>query len=236
MELYTEIALNYKGQILGIFVRDVTTPLLLRTSPSSSSLSLPCFFDGNGQPSPKQGRLSHLKGLRETWRGRSQEQIPTLSSLTLTENKEQTPKEKEFDELTLNEIDLLSPLVLEAEFAGDDVLEDLPLRMSKTPPPLPPRPPRSPSSSSILSTNSEPTSDFPSPPKTLTQELRAEEQSSRMKRVENWKRRLARARESLLQANSGVEIWTWRVGSDVEKICENLVINQYDNGVGDKRV
>ena len=57
-----------------------------------------------------------------------------------------------------------------------------------------------------------------------------------MKRVENWKRRLARARERLVEANSGVEIWTWRVGSDVEKICENLVIKQYNYGVGDERV
>ena len=109
MELYTEMALTYKGQILGIFIRDVTTPLLLRTSTSSSSLSLPCFFDGNGQPTQKQGRLAQLKGLRETWRRKSQEQIPTSSSLSLTENKESTPKEHELDELMLNEIDLLSP-------------------------------------------------------------------------------------------------------------------------------
>ena len=121
-------------------------------------------------------------------------------------------------------------LSLEAELAGEGVLEDLPLRTSKTPPPAPQR---SPSGSSIHSTNSEPTSDFPPPPKTLTQELRAEEQSSRVKRVENWKKRLVRARERLTQANSEVEVWTWRVGSDVEKICENLVIKEYNNGAGE---
>ena len=217
------MALNYKRQILGIFIRDVTTPLL-RTSASSSSLSLPCFFEGNGQPTQKHGRLSHLKTLRETWRGRSQDQIPTLSNLSLAENKESTPKEQDSDELTFNEIDLFSPLILTAE----SDLEDLPLRMSQTPPPLPPRPQRSSSSSSIHSTTSEPISDFPPPPKTFSQDLRAEEQSSRVKRVENWKRRLARARERLTQADSGVEVWTWRVGSDVEKICQNLVINEYN--------
>jgi hypothetical protein len=227
LELYTEMALNYKRQILGIFIRDVTTPLL-RTSASSSSLSLPCFFEGNGQPTQKHGRLSHLKTLRETWRGRSQDQIPTLSNLSLTGNKESNRKEQDLDELALNEIDLFSPLILTAESAGDD-LEDLPPRTSKTPP-LPPRPHRSPSSSSIHSTNSEPASDFPPLPKTFSQDLRGEEQSSRVKRVENWKRRLARARERLTEANSGVEVWTWRVGSDVEKICQNLVINEYKNG------
>jgi Phosphatidate phosphatase APP1, catalytic domain len=227
LELYTEIALTYKGQILGIFIRDVTTPLL-GMSPSLSSATLPCFFDGNGQPLPKQGRLAQLKGLRETWRGKSQEQIPTSSSFSHTETKESIAKDNELDELTLNDIDLFSSLNLDPELAEDDVLEDLPLRTSKTPPT---HPQRSPSSSSIHSTNSE-TSDFPSPPQTLTQELRAEEQSSRVKRVENWKRRLTRARERLTQANSGVEVWTWRVGSDVQKICENLVIKEYNNRGG----
>jgi hypothetical protein len=29
-------------------------------------------------------------------------------------------------------------------------------------------------------------------------------------------------------ADSEVEIWTWRVGGDVEKICENLVKKQME--------
>lgn len=48
--------------------------------------------------------------------------------------------------------------------------------------------------------------------------------SSRVKRVEQWKRRLAGARERLLMSGCDVEIWTWRVGQDVEGICESLVL------------
>ena len=50
-----------------------------------------------------------------------------------------------------------------------------------------------------------------------------EDPSSRVKRVEIWKRRLARARERLFLADGGVEIWTWRVGGDVDGICVGLV-------------
>jgi hypothetical protein len=58
-----------------------------------------------------------------------------------------------------------------------------------------------------------------------------EDPSARVKRVENWRRRLLRARERLGLAGEeergggggGVEIWTWRVGGDVEHICGGLV-------------
>jgi hypothetical protein len=46
----------------------------------------------------------------------------------------------------------------------------------------------------------------------------------RVKRVEAWKRRLARSRERLSVV--GVEIWTWRVGSDVEGICEEVILRR----------
>ena len=96
--------------------------------------------------------------------------------------------------------------------------------MSKTPP-LPPRPYRTTSNSSIQSINSEPAFEFSPPARTFTPE-RADEQSSRAKHVENWNRRLVRARQRLM-AESGVEIWTWKVGSDVEEICKNLVAKEY---------
>jgi len=51
-----------------------------------------------------------------------------------------------------------------------------------------------------------------------------DQQTVRVKRVENWKRRLERARERLELAGSGVEIWTWRVGADVQSICEELIV------------
>src|SRR5271169_4910543 len=156
------MAVTYHSQILGIFIRDVTTPLLMRT-PSSSSISLPYFFDGNGQPAPRQGRLAQLKELRESWRTKSQEAVPTMSTLDIKDEIE-----TELDQMTLQDIDLFSPLIMEEESAGQDVFQDLPLRESNTPPPLPPRPQRIPSNLSIRSTNSEPSSDFP-PQKTYTE-------------------------------------------------------------------
>lgn len=218
LELYTEMALGHRGQILGIFIRDVTTPLLTRTS-SSSSLLPSFFFEGNDQPAQRQGRLAHLKGFRESWRTKSQEAVPTISSLDIREETE-----TELDQFSMTEIDLLSPLIIKAESAGEGVVKDLPLRQSKTPPPLPPRPQRIPSSSSICSTNSESAIDFHH-----TQNKFTEERSAKVKRVENWKRRLAMAREKLLTANSGVEIWTWRVGSDVDKICEDLLMRRVES-------
>ena len=57
--------------------------------------------------------------------------------------------------------------------------------------------------------------------------------SSRVKRVEQWKRRLAGARERLLVSGCDVEIWTWRVGQDVEGICESLVLKGLREGEGE---
>jgi hypothetical protein len=205
------MAVTYHGQILGIFIRDVTTPLLMRT-PSSSSISLPYFFDGNGQPAPRQGPLAQLKELRESWRAKSQEAVPTMSNLDMKDDTE-----TELDQMTLHDIDL----IIEAESAGQDVFQDLPLQDSMTPPPHSPRPQRIRSNPSIRSTNSETPTDF-SLQQTYTG--RIEEHSRRVKHVETWKRRLARSREKLLMANSSVEIWTWRVGGDVDKICEELVM------------
>ena len=206
LELYTEIAVNYQAQILGIFIRDVTTPLLTRTS-SSSSLSMPFYFDTNGQPAQRQGRLAQLKSFKESWRTKSQGAVPTLSSFEIKDDTEieaeaeaEAEAETDIDQLTLKELDLLSPLIMKAESAGEGVLEDLHNRGSKTPPAVPCRPQRIPSSSSIRSINSEPGGDFGH------HRTNTEEQCARVKRVENWKRRLARSRDKLMIANSGVEI------------------------------
>jgi hypothetical protein len=227
--------LNYPTQVLGIFIRDVTTPLLSRQSGSSSStMSLPMFFEGNGQPEPRrEGRMSQLKSFGGSWRRKSQDTILTLSAVGKIQEDEESQSDisKEFKQLALKEIDLLSPFLHKAEEAGQGLMEDLPLRLSKTPPPLPPRPSlavRIPSSASVQSMASESAvaEQFPAPPKKVRSESpeRIEDPSSRMKRVENWKRRLSRSRERLLSANCEVEIWTWRVGSDVERTCETLVM------------
>ena len=59
--------------------------------------------------------------------------------------------------------------------------------------------------------------------------------SSRIKRVEQWKKRLTVAREKLLVNECGVEIWTWRVGQDVEKICETLILKEQKRREGEGR-
>jgi len=59
----------------------------------------------------------------------------------------------------------------------------------------------------------------------MTAALVAEDlQTVRVKRVENWKRRLARARGRLYSAESGLDVWTWRVGGDVDRICQELIV------------
>jgi phosphatidate phosphatase APP1 len=232
LELYTEMALAHREQIIGIFIRDVTTPLLSGSGNSTSSLSLPTFFEVNGQPTRSQGRMAQLKNLRGSWRTKSQEVTPTLSNPI--PSKEDDDASSEMDRMMLKEIDLLSPLLMKAEDAGqgfnDDSESAVPL--SVTSPPLPPRPVihRTQSVSTISSTHSEPAGP-PSPGRSLrvgTESPTTEDPSVRVKRVEVWKRRLARSREQLSMADSEVEIWTWRVGGDVEKICENLVKKQME--------
>jgi hypothetical protein len=233
LELYTEMALAHRNQILGIFIRDVTTPLLSSSGTSSSTLSLPAFFEGNGQPMRPQGRMALLKGLRDSWRTKSQETLPTLAHPTPPRDE---GAENEIERLTLKEIEVLSPLLIKAEDAGKGFEQyspgekDAPVRSSKTPPPLPSRPTsleRTQSASSISSANSEPAELTPSPTKPFRSDTSdrtaTEDPSTRVKRVEAWKRRLARSRERLSLADSGVEIWTWRVGGDVQKMCEDLV-------------
>ena len=202
LELYTEIAVLYHPRILGIFIRDVTSPLLTQ-KPSSSTSSLPSFFDGNG--APKQGRLATLKSFRDSFRTKSQDRVPTLSAMTLD-------GEHDLAELSVGEIEMLSPIILEPTRSPDMTL---PNRDATTPPPTRPSAARTPSSASLAS---EP--DLRPPEQTPT--AAAEEQTVRAKRVEAWKRRLARSRERLSPV--GVEIWTWRVGSDVEGICEEVIL------------
>jgi hypothetical protein len=214
LELYTEIALSYHPRVLGIFIRDVTTPLLTQ-KPSSSTSSLPSFFDGNG--TPKQGRLATLKSFRDSFRTKSQERVPTLSVMT-------TDGERTLADLSLGEVDLLSPI--EPPQQCPEI--HLPNRTATTPPPTRPSPART---QSITSLASEP--DLR--PATTT----AEEQTVRVKRVEAWKRRIARSRERLSPV--GVEVWTWRVGSDVEGICEEVILRGVQeeslrglHGIGEK--
>ena len=255
LELYTELALNYRDQVLGIFIRDVTTPLLNRSG--SSAVSLPMYFDNNGfqQPQKREGRLAQLRGMQ--WR-RSQESVSTLASLhegvpisnipvanipkTNIEENSSSDEFKDFEQLSVRDMEELGPLLFKAEEAGEGIQEDLPLRRSKTPPALPPRhgPHRTQSMTSISSDPADIKS-FPPPPKTLSVEsfrgqtpertgttLGQEDQGTRVKRVENWKRRIARCREQLFNADTGVEIWTWRNGGDVESICESLVTKAMD--------
>ena len=261
MELYTEIALSFRKQVIGIFIRDVTTPLLSRNSGNSSSqLSLPLFFDTNGQPLPTQQQKSpnsRLSNLRQWTRNISSDTLPTLSTFTGTtgstptsEDDSYSPdKDVEFQKIKLKEIDLLSPLIMEADNSTQNTgtFQDIPLRQSKTPPPLPSRnrplidrttsekiltsPPESTIRSEPLGT----TGMFPGPPKRSETTIsdativgNGEDASSRVKRVENWKKRLARCRARLLEIDTGVEIWTWRVGEDVEKICEALVSKELE--------
>lgn len=234
------MALTYRGQILGIFIRDVTTPLLQRNSGNSSStVSLPMYFDGNGQPATqqqqqrKEGRLAQLRGLRDNWRGKSAEQVPTLSTLSPTSSSTKpSPTEddetfslqqaKDLERLTLNEMDMLSPFLAKADHAGEGALDDLPFRKSKTPPPTTTTRPSIQRTQSASSATSEPDR-FDGLARNSTEKTVTEDPSSRVKRVEIWKRRLARARERLLLADGGVEIWTWRVGGDVDGICVELV-------------
>jgi hypothetical protein len=234
LELYTDITLSFRKQILGIFIRDVTTPLLTRNIKASSSThALPQVFDGNEQP-PQQ-REGRFRGVREPWKVRSQDRVPTLSVLqadSIAEEEDDTTVEptKGLEKLTLREFEKLSPLVLEAGTAGEGVLEGSPLRKARTPPPISMRSTLQRSQTSKLSTYA--TSGLAAsetfsplkPPKFDTPERNGtEEQSSRVKKVENWKKRLARAREKLM-AECGVEIWTWRVGEDVQEICEELIM------------
>ena len=219
LELYTEIAITYHTQVLGIFIRDVSTPLLHRNSGNSSSAaSLPNFFDGNGQPTPrKDGRMT-LRNLRETWRSKSSETVPTLAISTTSPVEERT---KEIQHLELNDIGPLET----SEGADEGSLEDL--HHGKTPPPLMSHiyPPRTSSPTSIRSAESEPSADpFAQITKHEDTSIIVDDPSSRIKRVENWKRRLTRARERLLVAECGIEIWTWRIGRDVEATCEQLVL------------
>ena len=255
LELYTETALHFRGQVLGIFIRDVTTPLLNRSA--TSAVSLPMYFETNGvqgtgvQPTKKEGRFAQLRGMQ--WR-RSQESVSTLSSLqegvpfssipvasipkAVVDRDEASSNSddlNDFEQLSVKDMEELGPLIFKAEAAGEGIMDDLPLRRSKTPPALHPRitPHRTQSMTSI---SSEPGArEYPPPPKTLsngtirgqtperTGTMGQEDQGTRVKRVENWKRRLARCREKLFNADAGVEIWTWRDGGDVESICEALV-------------
>lgn len=208
-----EIALAYHPRVLGIFIRDVTTPLLTQ-KPSSSTSSLPSFFDGNG--TPKQGRLATLKSFRDSFRTKSQDRVPTLSVMT-------TECERNLADLSLGEADLLSPTIVEPPQQYPEM--HLPNRTATTPPPTRPSPARTQSTTSLAS----------EPVATTT----AEEQTVRVKRVEAWKRRLALSRERLSPV--GVEVWTWRVGSDVEGICEEVILRGVQeeslrglHGIGDK--
>ena len=234
LELYTEIALNYRSQILGIFIRDVTTPLLQPNSANSSTVSLTTFSDGNGQPvQRKEGRLAQLRGLRDTLRGKSTDTLPTLTHFPTTsssrtpQSEEDDPlsmqQAKDLERLALNDIEVLSPF-MNADQPGAGTLDDLPLQKSKTPPPTRPSVARIMSSTSL---NSEPNG-FDFSARSSTEKTVVEDPSSRVKKVEIWKRRLARARERLLLSEVGVEIWTWRVGGDVDHICETLILKALD--------
>lgn len=221
LELYTEIAVTYHTQVLGIFIRDVTTPLLsMNSCNSSSAASLPNFFDGNGQPTPrKEGRMT-LRNLRETWRSKSSETVPTLAISTTSPVEERT---KEIRRLELNDIGLLET----SEGADDGSLEDLHHGQLKTPLPLTSHidSPRTSPPASIRSAGSEPSADpFSQITKLEDTSITVDDPSSRIKRVDIWKRRLARARERLLVADCGIEVWTWRIGRDVEATCEQLVL------------
>jgi hypothetical protein len=118
-------------------------------------------------------------------------------------------------------MDMFSPFLLSASHAGEGTTEDLPLRKSKTPPPTRPSVLSRTRSSTSLTSDPE---DFGVSARSSTEKTVVEDPSSRVKRVENWRRRLARARERLLLSEGQVEIWTWRVGGDVEHICESLVV------------
>jgi hypothetical protein len=239
------MALTHRRQILGIFIRDVTTPLLSRnTGNSSSTLSLPAYFSDNQQlPSPIQNdpHLTHLKRPREFLRGKSQDNLSLAAFPSSPSSDDESLSTKDFEKMALSEMEPLAPLYFKALETDDSPIpQDLPLRQSKTPPPIPTRPTlssRVPSSSSI---NSEPartetirgTSPTPSQfsleqPSTTIEEPTP---SSRIKRVEQWKKRLATAREKLIMHDCGVEIWTWRIGQDVENICETLVLKEIKRG------
>jgi Uncharacterized conserved protein (DUF2183) len=230
LELYTEIALRYRDQVLGIFIRDVTTPFLASKPSSSSSSDLPLFFDGNGQPSfPGQRRPSQLNPFRDSFGNKDLSQTP---------NNEETVEEGDPEKFSLTEIEEFSSFFAKAEDAGEGIVQDLPDRISKTPPPLTNRPtaPRTPSSTSVTSVTFETEPEVIKPIGHMPT-AGVEEQTYRVKRVENWKRRLAKARERLLIAGSGVQVWTWRVGGDVEKICEELVVKaglEDSLGTGDR--
>ena len=144
----------------------------------------------------------------------------------MTTNGNSPAEPTDVDKYSLAEIELLSPLIALAEKADEGIIDDLPDRKSKTPPPMPVRPMtvRSASSASITSVASSEPDDIKAPD-AMTAALVAEDlQTVRVKRVENWKRRLARARGRLYSAESGLDVWTWRVGGDVDRICQELIV------------
>ncbi|KAK4210277.1 hypothetical protein QBC37DRAFT_475099 [Rhypophila decipiens] len=70
LEVYTEVALNHPGRVLGIFIRDVTTPEL-----SGHNSSGPKFFDsGYGLDSGKPSRQGSGSGGRVTFGDEQQRQ------------------------------------------------------------------------------------------------------------------------------------------------------------------
>jgi Uncharacterized conserved protein (DUF2183) len=227
LELYTEIATKYPRQILGIFIRDVTTPLLSKNSAASTSThSLPGFFEGNGQPQPlssipKNQRLA-VKNLRESLRTKSAETVPTISTL-------QAIVPENLDELTLQEIETIVPLIQSTESDSEDVPSQIPLRNAKTPPPLPPRNPM------LSSPSLAPQDNPPLRSDTIrTTNVNAEDPMSKAKRVENWKKRLTKSR--LLLSQHQIEIHTWRVGSDVEDTCKALICDCMEKGSCNKEM
>ena len=162
--------------------------------------------------------------------------IPTLATLPqgqVTAFEEDDTKSNEcapLEQLTIKDMELLSPLIFKAEAAGEGVTNDLPLRRSKTPDPQPPRPALSRTASTNSATSEPAISGTVTPPKPMRVDTAGtEDQSSRMKRVENWRKRLARCRERLMGGEGNVEIWTWRVGSDVAKICDGLISRNIDD-------
>jgi len=234
------MALAHPRQILGIFIRDVTIPLLSRDSGNSTStMSLPAYFNDNGQPSQSTDpQIARLKPLPKPSRMKSQDTLSTLGTISSTpSDDDECIPPREFEKLALKEIEPLTSLYLTA-FEADEspITEDLPLRQTKTPPPLLTRPPLS-SRPSSASVNSEPATVKPmslSPTPSQNTLIEEPTASSRIKRVEQWKKRLAVAREKLLVNECGVEIWTWRVGQDVEKVCETLILKELRRGEGER--
>jgi hypothetical protein len=213
LELYTEIVMKYPRQILGIFIRDVTTPVLSSSSESIASAStsfLPSLVEGSVKPKRTRS-IGKRPGI--SFHAKSAENLPRLSTLQKDEILE-----PQFRKLSLKDPDSLAPL--QGTDTTDQGITGDPLRKSTTPPPILSRKPLSgPSSLTVTFQESEKLSQDVSPLR--NQVNTAEDPSIRVKRVENWRKRLSRARVQLTDYE--IEIWTWRVGSDVEAICKTLI-------------